>query len=131
VIYGIADCEARVRAAGVEFYRIGAEDYPPGTLSQLDERLGELKGLATFKFTVERVKNTARMMLRDGPDAVRRTNVEAILVDEADMGGDSARKLQAAFQQVDGLNRAADIIEQVFGIGAHRTGVWMDSVAAD
>jgi MGT family glycosyltransferase len=44
---------------------------------------------------------------------------------------DSARKLQAAFQQVDGLNRAADIIEQAFGIGAQQSGVWMDSVAAD
>jgi MGT family glycosyltransferase len=43
----------------------------------------------------------------------------------------SARKLQAAFQQVDGLNRAADIIEEAFGIGAQRADVWMDSVAAD
>ena len=38
VIYGIADCEARVRAAGVEFYRIGEEDYPPGTLRRLPSR---------------------------------------------------------------------------------------------
>jgi zeaxanthin glucosyltransferase len=100
VIYGIADCEAQVRAAGVEFYRIGAEDYPPGTLRALDERLGRLKGLATFKFTVERVKNTARMILRDGPDAVRNTKVEALLVDEADMGGNVAEYLGLPFVSI-------------------------------
>jgi UDP:flavonoid glycosyltransferase YjiC (YdhE family) len=100
VIYGIADCEARVRAAGVEFCRIGAEDYPPGTLRKLDEQLGQLKGLATFRFTVERVKNTARMILRDGPDAVRKTRVEALLVDEADMGGNVAEYLGLPFVSI-------------------------------
>ena len=66
VIYGIADCEQPVRAAGVEFSIIGQQDYPPGTLRKLDQHLGTLTGLATFKFTVERVRNTARMVLRDG-----------------------------------------------------------------
>jgi len=32
VIFGIADTEERVRAAGIEFHRIGIEDYPLGTL---------------------------------------------------------------------------------------------------
>ena len=100
VIYGIADCEERVRAAGVEFYRIGEQDYPPGTLRRLDERLGELKGLATFKFTVERVKNTARMILRDGPEAVKKSGVEALLVDEADMGGNVAEYLGLPFVSI-------------------------------
>src|SRR5207253_3052109 len=100
VIYGIADCEARVRAAGVEFCPIGGEDYPPGTLRKLDERLGELKGLATFRFTVERVKNTARMVLRDGPEAVRKSGEEALLVDEADLGGSVAEHLGLPFVSV-------------------------------
>jgi MGT family glycosyltransferase len=100
VLFGIADTEARVRAAGVEFVRIGAEDYPPGTLKKLDERLGELKGLATFKFTVERIRNTARMILRDGPAAVREARVEALLVDEADMGGNVAEHLGLPFVSI-------------------------------
>src|SRR4051812_10194783 len=100
VIYGIADCEARVRAAGVEFYHIGEQDYPPGTLRALDQRLGELKGLATFRFTVERVKNTARMVLRDGPDAVRKSGVQALLVDEADLGGSVADHLGLPFVSI-------------------------------
>jgi len=100
VIFGIADVEARVRAAGVEFCQIGQSDYPPGTLKKLDQHLGELGGLATFKFTVERVKNTALMILRDGPEAVRRANVDAMLVDEADMGGTVADHLGIPFVSI-------------------------------
>lgn len=90
VIFGIADTEARVRAAGVEFYRIGLEDYPPGTLQILDEQLARLKGFAALQFTLQRVRNSARMVLRDGPDAVRAAGVEALLVDEADFAGNVA-----------------------------------------
>jgi zeaxanthin glucosyltransferase len=85
VIFGIADVEVRVRAAGIDFFLIGQNDYPPGTLQTLDRRLGELKGLESFRFTLDRVKNTARMVLRDGPEAVRRARVEALMIDEVDM----------------------------------------------
>ncbi|KAA6464490.1 glycosyltransferase [Acidobacteria bacterium AB60] len=100
VIFGIADTEARVRAAGIEYHRIGDQDYPLGTLRRLDEQLGQMKGLATFKFTVERVRNTARMILRDGPAAVRAAKVEALLVDEADMGGSVAEHLGLPFLSI-------------------------------
>jgi UDP:flavonoid glycosyltransferase YjiC (YdhE family) len=97
VIFGIADSAAIVRAAGIEFVQIGAEDYPPGTLRALDQRLSELKGLATFRFTVERVKNTTKMVLRDGPRAVCEAGCDALLVDEADMGGNVAEHLGLPF----------------------------------
>jgi len=97
IVFGIADIEARVRAAGIEFRLIGAQDYPPGTLQRLDQRLGQLSGLATFRFTVERVKNTASMILRDGPDAARAANLDALLIDEADMAGSIAEHLRLPF----------------------------------
>src|ERR1700722_200151 len=93
VIFGIADIEAPVQAAGIGFRLIGESDYPPGTLKKLDQRLSEHRGLATFRFTVERVRNTALMILRDGPQAVRSAKVDALLVDEADMGGSVAEYL--------------------------------------
>src|SRR5580692_2478865 len=100
IIFGIADTEARVRAAGIDFQPIGATDYPPGTLQKLDQRLSELSGFATFRFTVERVKNTARMVLRDGPDAVRKANLDAMLIDEADMGNNVAEYLGLPFVSI-------------------------------
>jgi MGT family glycosyltransferase len=99
-IFGIADTEASVRAAGVDFSLIGESDYPLGTLQKLDRRLGELKGLESFRFTVDRVKNTARMVLRDGPEAVSRARVDAILADEADMGGNVAEFLGLPFVSI-------------------------------
>lgn len=90
VIFGIADTEARVRAAGIQFQQIGAEDYPPGTLQKLDEYMARLKGLAALRFTLERVRNSARMVLRDGPNAVRAARVQALLVDEAEFAGSVA-----------------------------------------
>ena len=100
VIFGIADTEVRIRSAGIDFQLIGASDYPLGTLQKLDQRLGELNGLATFRFTVERVKNTARMILRDGPEAARNANLDAMLIDEADMGGTVAEHLGLPFVSI-------------------------------
>ncbi len=97
VIFGIADVEARVKASGIDFSLIGQSDYPPGTLQKLDRHLSGLRGLPSFKFTLERIENTARMVLRDGPEAARRANVEAFLVDEADFGGHVADYLGLPF----------------------------------
>jgi zeaxanthin glucosyltransferase len=93
VLFGIADIEERVRAAGIEFHCIGAEDFPPGTLARLDERMARLEGLAALRFTLQRVKDSARMVLRDGPPAVRAAGIDALLVDEADFAGNVADSL--------------------------------------
>jgi zeaxanthin glucosyltransferase len=100
IIFGIPDIEARVRAAGIGFCPIGESDYPLGTLERLDRVLAAKKGLETFRFTVDRVRSTARMVLRDGPDAVRRAGIDALLVDEADMGGSVAEHLGLPFLSI-------------------------------
>lgn len=94
VFFGIADTEARVRAAGIEFYLIGVEDYPPGSLQKLDEHMARLKGLAALRFTLKRIRNSVRMILRDGPNAVQAAGVQALLVDEADFAGNVADLLR-------------------------------------
>ena len=90
ILFGIADTGPAVRAAGIEFCQIGAQDYPPGTLKKLDDQLARLKGIAAFTFTLERVRRSTRMILRDGPEAVRASQVEALLVDEAEFAGNVA-----------------------------------------
>jgi len=100
VLFGIADVEARVRAAGIEFHRIGAADYPPGTLKAIDDRLGELSGLAAFRFTVDRVEKTGRMILRDAPAAIREDRIDALLVDEMDVCGTVADYLRIPFVSI-------------------------------
>jgi MGT family glycosyltransferase len=99
-IFGIADSEPVVRAAGIRFGLIGEKDYPPGTLQKLDLRLSELKGFASSRFTLERIRDTARMVLRDGPAAALEARVEGLLVDEADFGGSVADYLRIPFVSV-------------------------------
>ena len=97
IIFGIADVESRVRAAGIDFCLIGQSDYPLGTLQKLDQQLGKMTGTGVLRFTMERIANTARMVLRDGPDAVRNVNVDALLIDEADMASNIAEYLGLPF----------------------------------
>jgi len=97
VIFGIADVEARVRAAGIDFCLIGQSDYPLGTLQKLDQQLGEMTGFEVLKFTMDRITDTARMVLRDGLDAVRNANLDALLIDEADMANNIAEYLRLPF----------------------------------
>ena len=97
VIFGVADVESRVKAAGIDFCLIGQSDYPPGTLEKLDHRLGEMTALQVLRFTMERVSNTARMILRDGPEAVRNVKVDALLIDETEMANNIAEYLGLPF----------------------------------
>jgi UDP:flavonoid glycosyltransferase YjiC (YdhE family) len=120
IFFGIADTEARVRAAGVQFHQIGAQDYPPGALRELDHKLSELKGLSSFRFTVARIKNHALMVMRDGPDALRAAGVEAVLVDESEMVGSVPEYLGLPFITVaciPPLLRDSTIPPFVFGWG--------------
>ncbi len=100
VFFGIPDVESRVSAAGLEFCVIGSQDYPLGTLRKLDERLSELHGLAVFRFTIERIRNTASMILRDAPEAIRQAKVDAMIIDQADFGGNVADYLGLPFASV-------------------------------
>lgn len=97
IIFGIADVESRVRAAGIDFCLIGQSDYPLGTLQKLDQKQGELTTLQVLRFTMDRIRNTARMVLRDGPEAVRNAKVDALLIDEADMANNVAEYLGLPF----------------------------------
>jgi len=100
IFFGIPDVESRVRGAGLEFSVVGSQDYPLGTLRKLDEQLSELHGLAVFRFIVERVKNTAIMLFRDAPDAIRKAQVDAMIIDQADFGGNVAEYLGLPFASV-------------------------------
>lgn len=100
VLFSIADVEERVRAAGIEFHQIGAEDYPPGTLKVLDDRLGELSGVAAMRFTLDRIMDTGRMVFRDGPSAIQEERVDALLIDETDMSGTLAEHLGIPFVSI-------------------------------
>jgi MGT family glycosyltransferase len=92
--FQVADAEPFVRAAGLEFRQIGATDHPAGTMRQLVEPLGRLKGIAGLRYTVEElVCRDAAMVLRDAPAAVRGAGVDALVVDQAELAGGSVAEV--------------------------------------
>jgi zeaxanthin glucosyltransferase len=96
--FGIVDAQAKVLAAGLEFRSIGEVEYPIGSSEILFEELGKLSGLAAIKYTLNWIESSAKVFLKDGPDALKNANIEALLVDQiAPEGGIVAELLDIPF----------------------------------
>lgn len=92
-LFHMADVESRACGEELEFVTIGQADHPPGALPKSLATLGTLDGLKALRFTIGEVTNTTRMMLRDGPDAISRAGVNALLVDQTEAAGASIAEL--------------------------------------
>jgi zeaxanthin glucosyltransferase len=99
--FQVADLELKIGSEGLEFHRIGARDFPPGSLKASLDALGRLAGLAALRFTIRAVAETTAMECRELPDAVRAARVDALLVDQMEpAGGAVAERLGLPFVTV-------------------------------
>jgi MGT family glycosyltransferase len=87
VYFQVADLERPIRAAGLQFRRIGQQDFPPGALRARDEEVSKLKGLAALQCGLRGIERKARMLFRDAPDAIRDEGIDALIVDQIEMAG--------------------------------------------
>ncbi len=87
VYFQVVDIERPIRAAGLEFHAIGREDFPPGTIRQLDEELSTLKGLEGLRCAIRRTVRTLTMVFRDAPAAIREERIDALIVDQVELSG--------------------------------------------
>ncbi|MEM8675921.1 MAG: glycosyltransferase [Cyanobacteria bacterium P01_G01_bin.67] len=78
----IIDGQQKILAAGFEAQVIGADLFPLGKLKERFIELGQLNGLAALKFTINLIKDTATILLRDAPQIIRDQGIEALLVDQ-------------------------------------------------
>ncbi len=85
--FQMLDLEEKIRSEGIDFEPIGERDHPRGSLPQSLARLGQLKGLAALRFTIDAVARTSVMVCRDAPDAIRRARIDALLVDQMEPAG--------------------------------------------
>ncbi len=96
--FGIVDAKVKVLAAGLEFRSIGEAEFPIGASDILFDELGKLSGLAALKYTLDWIESSAKIFLKDGPDVLRDTQIEALLVDQiAPEGGIVAELLDIPF----------------------------------
>jgi MGT family glycosyltransferase len=86
-MFHMADLEAKIRSEGIDFWPIGQEDHPLGSLPESLAALGKLQGLAALRFTIQAVAKTSVMVCRDVPGAIRAAGVDALLVDQMEAAG--------------------------------------------
>ena len=89
VVANVADAEAEVEAAGLEFRPIGLADYPAGSRERQHREMGLRRGWDALKTTLDIVAGLTRATYRDAPGAFRGVGADLVLVDMATAGGDA------------------------------------------
>ena len=97
-VFHMPDLAAKVKAEGLDFVAIGAEDHPEGSLPESLARLARLEGLPALRFTIRAICQTTEMICRAAPTAVRASGVDLLLVDQTQpAGGSVAQHLRIPF----------------------------------
>ena len=123
----MADLAERVQNEGLGFITIGESDHPRGSLPESLAQLGRLQGLAALRFTISAIRKTTEMICRDAPAAVRRTGIDALLVDQTEpAGGSVAELLGIPFVTICNamLMNSEPLIPPPFTGWRYRSGIW-------
>lgn len=96
-LFGIPDVQPKVMRSELDFWVIGEAEFPTGSLEQKYKQLGELSGLAGFKFTIDWMQQEAALLFAEAPAALTAAGVEALLVDQVSVGGTIADFLNLPF----------------------------------
>ena len=87
--FHMEDLAERIASEDLDFCPIGQADHPRGSLPRSLAQLGRLQGWPALRFTINAIRRTTDMICRDLPDAVRRTGIDALLVDQTEPAGGS------------------------------------------
>lgn len=92
-LVGHLDAQPTVLAAGLEFRAIGEAEFPVGATTASLAKLGELSGLAAFRYTVALLQKITLILLQEAPAVLKSAGVEALLIDQASFGGSTVAQL--------------------------------------
>jgi zeaxanthin glucosyltransferase len=97
-LFGVPEVAEKIDRSNLEFYEIGASDFPPGSIETMYAQLGRLTGLAGLKFAIKFFEREAKMLFRDAPEAIRQADIDLLLVDQVtNAGGTIADYLNLPF----------------------------------
>jgi zeaxanthin glucosyltransferase len=100
-LFGIHDARSKTLAAGLDFQVIGESEFPVGSTVDFFAQLGNLSGFAAFQYTLNWMRQSATVVLRDTPALISASKVEALLVDQVSpAGGTVADYLEIPFISV-------------------------------
>jgi zeaxanthin glucosyltransferase len=80
--FQVRDCEDAVRKAGLDYAPLGEREFPLGTLPAMYAELGKRSGMAALRYTLGWFAREADMLMDEAPDAVRRAQLDLMLVDQ-------------------------------------------------
>ena len=86
-LFGVLDAQPKTLAAGLDFCAIGESEFPSGITTESLAQLGKLSGLAALRYTISLIRQSADVLLRDAPEALKEAGVDALLVDQISPGG--------------------------------------------
>ncbi|MEO1399834.1 MAG: nucleotide disphospho-sugar-binding domain-containing protein [Cyanobacteria bacterium J06635_1] len=86
-LFGIPDVQEKIAKSELGFYKIGANDFPPGSLDLIYTQQGKRSGFAGLKFALESFRRATVMMFREGPDAIKKADIDILLVDQTTSAG--------------------------------------------
>jgi zeaxanthin glucosyltransferase len=100
-LFGMPDVREKVAQSGLNFYEVGATDFPLGATNTIMQQLGELDGLPGLKFSVAFFQSETVMLLREAPIAIQACKVEALIVDQISLAvGTVADRLKIPFVSI-------------------------------
>jgi zeaxanthin glucosyltransferase len=86
IFFTIADTKEAVMTAGLDFCQIGSEDFPPGSVREINQRMRKWKGVAAQREFIKDYQRQSRMILRDGPRLVRESKLDGLVIDQNQLG---------------------------------------------
>src|SRR5580658_2202084 len=85
--------ESRVRQAGLDFFPIGADRSSFKEQKNQLNKLGLRSRFSTLQFNLKRIKHDLEIYLQETPSALKRTGVDALLVNEIALTGPTVAQI--------------------------------------
>ncbi|MEG3957712.1 glycosyltransferase [Microcoleus sp. herbarium2] len=86
-VFNFLDAKATTLASGLEFQPLAEDEFPAGSIPERLAQLGELSGLAAFRYTIKLFAQVSDLLLSQGPATIKKAGVEALLVDQVSPEG--------------------------------------------
>lgn len=86
-LVGWPDVEEKIAKTNLGYYKIGVQDFPRGSLSELNNQLSKLNGSEENSFLINLSLKATEMMFREAPDAICKAGVDFLIVDQITFAG--------------------------------------------
>jgi zeaxanthin glucosyltransferase len=88
-LVGILDGQAKATAAGLEFAPFAETTFPLGFSANALATLGQLSGMAAFRYTVKLFQEGTIALLQEAPAAIQQAGIDLLLIDQTSFGASS------------------------------------------